>query len=1081
MAKKAIFLTLFILISFLLISCMDNIQFPKEEVAVKEIYLSDISEYYRTEDFTDFGVWVFTVQKNEVSKRLKKTDYTLNIGDHRYPLKPHKINSSFLIAFLDESLTPDQIRNGIISLKEDPGNVFRSEGDVLTVEKVIITGETTENGTNTYEITLEDYLQLKADDNSMIFSNGSLIRPAYIKSCEENAYTLKRYHDAKQICRENTTTGAFLFLKERPDHEQLLFFGNANRVTVGGMGNVTVSEPDRRHRLRQLGTEGPLTGTNTFQITRDEVNNRFIIRMDRDILAQKQMYRDKYRFEAQLKSTTDCELDQEDNSNLYQMYVPFGENAELEVIRNARISADQKIVIYDPSGNRRNGCNFMSEAVKNAHDGDTIQVNSDFFISESTQCYISNKELTISTEGYPFTLDYTGSATRAFMLDGDASLTIRNAVIQNSDISEVGAAFFVNGTTDSLTVFDSVIGTNTSITLGGAFALYRGVTLIDNCTLTNNTNNGLGGAIYNKAVCTIRNSELSNNHVNIRGGAVYNHDILHFYNNMLTNNTAGMSANGIYMTNNATAYNSNGEEWRTFNSPQTAVQLIENRATAENTYSNNGEEEGDCIQFAGSSETLPGNISLNPSTGTEFERLLIEVTYETDGFFAEGSITFDTPDHFTITPNASVTIGTDAATTATVYTYSDNSITVDNITEKSGTQITLTLMVTIPTGYPDPVQSRNLNYTFEITGDADGSGSAWTPSQKSSQSFVSHNQSINTDFNIKAGYDYLRLVTENTTELLFDEQTALQTTVASITQALASTDGSIQEYTIDAPGGTLNPDDFLPSEATLTVIAEHGNRVMVKVCKEYGDFKLINTTGHYNLYRTLTEAIRNAETGEKHTIECSATTDIKEPEIVINTAKEITIKPAANVSQVTLNGNETHRVLNITGNASITFKSTVIRKGSTISDGGGIYFTGSNLHLENCTVENNYSGTKGGGLYLGGGKTTLTNTTIQQNRTGGDGGGIYMHPVAGMPALHFDSGSINHNTALSGDGGGIFRYNSGNIYTGYGCWNEAPNDMWGEYNIFFSVDISGAYHEYDLSHPAKVHSNSAQQGKQLSL
>ena len=1081
MKSKCFIVILCVFIPFVFISCLKDKFFVKPLVEDSaQLLLSEIQDQYKVEDYTHLGRYLFTVEKKLLLKQFGDTSkLALEIGNYSFPLKTHKVNQNLMVAFPDEIIGTAAIENGVIKQKQPLVQRDSDNNSPLSLEDVIITGTITQNGTNTYELNLEDYLQLKENNTSIIFSNGILIRPSYIKSCENNMYAIRIYYDARQAASEHTTCAAFEFLKSRTNHEQLLYFGNTNQAVLQENGSVTITAPDTRDRLRQIGTEGELNGNNTFQIIRDDTNQCYVIRIDRDVLTQNHDYEDTYCFKAQLKATTDCEWRPIDTS-IYETSIPYAENAGSETIRNARFSADLKLGLYGSDGIKRGAYNSMSEAVYQAQTSDTILVNGPFSFIESTQSYINDIELTILSNDAPFTLDYTGSATRAFMIDGSASLTISDVIIQNADITYMGAAFYVTGTTPSLTIRDSVIGTNTADYFGGAIALMRGETLIEGCTLTSNTVSGSGGALYNNASCTIRDSFISQNHATSIGGSIYNLKELTFYRNITTSNTANTGTNGIFIHNQSQVYSSSNEEWRHFNSPQATVRIIEKKDEPENSYSDQGDSEGDCIYVQNTRETLAGSLKLIPSTSTEYEKQLIEIRYETGDFFCEGSITIDIPENFSITDTSTVTIGTDDATEASVYTHDAHSITVGGLNGESGVTVKLTIQASVPTGYPDPVQSRNIIYPFTAISDADGTGNAWSSSPKSTANFESFNYSVCTDVRIKAEYTYLKLLTNEATPIQYEAQTAGQTTAASITDALESADGSNQSYRIDVPGGTLNPADILPAEATLTVTAEHGNVSEFTVYRENGDFRLIRTSGKYNLYKTLTEAISAAENGQKYTIESSSTSEIKEPELVINSTKEIIIKPAANVSRITLNGNDIHRVLSVSGNASVTLISTTIRMGRTSADGGGIHMAGAKLYLENCTVENNYSSTNGGGIYFGGGLLTLSNITIQNNNSGNNGGGIYLTPASGMPELHFNSGSINSNGATN-YGGGIYK-NAGNIYTVNGQWNGGAVPMGpGQYNVNFSVDTQGTCHENDTSYPAKVYGNSAAQGSQMMM
>ncbi len=542
--------------------------------------------------------------------------------------------------------------------------------------------------------------------------------------------------------------------------------------------------------------------------------------------------------------------------------------------------------------------------------------------------------------------------------------------------------------------------------------------------------------------------------------------------------------------------------WKHFNSPECDVEFVENTANSNNEYYGNIEIElsGARTREAPAStdgrdigwyraETPEGTLTLRPATGTERENVIMNMDYEIGGDYHNGKVLFCVPDAFTLSTGAKVKIGDAVARNITqdeIDETVDKTVVIGGITEATGTTVTLTLEdQAIPTGLtevssPRGASSRNLDYTFKTYGDADWEGDAWYNSNENEATFTSVNLSICTDFSIKTGFDYLSLITGSATGVQLDYVTAGQTTAASITNAIESTDGSVQGYEIYKAEGfatvTVNGNEIMPEEATLTVVSVRGVKKDFSIFKA-GGFLLMKSSGEKTRYYTFSDAIAALSTGENGVIECDKS-EITESEIIIDSNKEITIRPSGNLTTFTMNGGETHRVLTISANASVTLKSVVIKKGATLSDGGGIYFTGKNLYLENCSVENNYSGLNGGGIYFGGGKLTLLNTDIKYNRCGRNGGGIYMTCLTGMADLHFDSGGVFDNNAFMGKGGGIFRY-AGYIYTGYGCWNGPPNEMWGEYNIFFSVGIDGRYHEYELTYPAKLYNNYANEGSQL--
>ena len=143
----------------------------------------------------------------------------------------------------------------------------------------------------------------------------------------------------------------------------------------------------------------------------------------------------------------------------------------------------------------------------------------------------------------------------------------------------------------------------------------------------------------------------------------------------------------------------------------------------------------------------------------------------------------------------------------------------------------------------------------------------------------------------------------------------------------------------------------------------------------------------------------------------------------ITSSDDLTIS-GAGASNVTVSGNNTVRVFNITGIGNTTFDSLKIINGSsTESNGGGINSTGNGaVTLTNSTVSGN-TAESGGGIYSNG-NVTLTNSTVSGNTAAQDGGGIY-----GNGAVTLTNSTVSGNTAaLSGGGirnnGGVTLTNS---------------------------------------------------------
>jgi len=97
--------------------------------------------------------------------------------------------------------------------------------------------------------------------------------------------------------------------------------------------------------------------------------------------------------------------------------------------------------------------------------------------------------------------------------------------------------------------------------------------------------------------------------------------------------------------------------------------------------------------------------------------------------------------------------------------------------------------------------------------------------------------------------------------------------------------------------------------------------------------------------------------------------------------------------------------------------------------GGGIYATGSNITVNNCTINDNYAD-HGGGIGFYGSHGTLSDCVISGDSTNASGGGIYIQSTSGD--FTFTNTTISHCHAGQEGGAGIFVHTAGTI-TMEGC------------------------------------------------
>jgi len=112
-------------------------------------------------------------------------------------------------------------------------------------------------------------------------------------------------------------------------------------------------------------------------------------------------------------------------------------------------------------------------------------------------------------------------------------------------------------------------------------------------------------------------------------------------------------------------------------------------------------------------------------------------------------------------------------------------------------------------------------------------------------------------------------------------------------------------------------------------------------------------------------------------------------------------------------------------------------------NGGGGYFTNTQAQIVNSNWNNNQTGTGyGGGIYISGGQITLLNDTIEENRSGNYGGGLYLEN-----SLVDIKGCVIKKNTSGNCGGGLYVYGSPELVIS-DCqitFNDANNDGGGMY------------------------------------
>ena len=184
----------------------------------------------------------------------------------------------------------------------------------------------------------------------------------------------------------------------------------------------------------------------------------------------------------------------------------------------------------------------------------------------------------------------------------------------------------------------------------------------------------------------------------------------------------------------------------------------------------------------------------------------------------------------------------------------------------------------------------------------------------------------------------------------------------------------------------------------------------------------------------------------------------------INTKSHVNISGSGEDVTI-IDAEETHRVLNIIENESISISDLTLTGGfANIEDeendrGGGIYMSESSPVLTNLSVIDNTADDDGGGMFLLNSNPTMTNMRISGNMANDHSGGMFLwnsNPtmtdvtISGNTAIDDGGGmyqldseptmtnvTISDNTA-DDDGGGMYLNTSSPILINSIIWNNEP-------------------------------------------
>ena len=675
-----------------------------------------------------------------------------------------------------------------------------------------------------------------------------------------------------------------------------------------------------------------------------------------------------------------------------------------------------KVILFDKAGTIRAVCDNLDEAITSATTDDFNRI----IIYENLETLgpinIDHKELLIEKDKPEIQAIVTGALIdRGFYITNDSSVTLDGLMITNSIANTTIASGYGGGIYaihSSLFIKNTLISTSKTSGLGvggGLFAEQSRVTLQQSTITFNESRMGGGIVLFNCTSAQITNCYIGSNQAtedNNGGGIViqYNQTPAVIYSNQFKNNTGG----GLVLQGSA-ILNSEGNEWRTFNAPEAAVEFVENTTINNNEYETNGTTEGAdiCWRLACLKKTNPGTLQIIPEEKEENQTVIMTVIFTTRGPHPDiggsvdqpcsnASLTINVPAPFVIADQASVTIGDEASVNADSFTKTNNTITITGITATENTTVTLRLSESnVPPGCAArDWMARDTQYLFTVIPDADGSGTVWiTPAHDDivQATFTSVHISSITDIAFKQTVDYLKMTTNGATELLYDEGT----TLGELIDNLQSTDGSTQTYEVITASGTLSLAEELPDEATLTVSSEWGP----PYTHDYAIGSIVaklETGGAISWHKCMQEAVDAASTTQPSTITIWKEIVKEGSEITIN-GKEMTIT-SKNPMIYTIDGNAMHRGFYITNGSSVTLSKINIvncRIPDLVSyfvNGGGIYLdAGSHLMLNEVMVTNCSAigafGNAGGGVYVTNGTLTVLNSIISNN-TALTGGGI---------------------------------------------------------------------------------------------
>ncbi len=358
------------------------------------------------------------------------------------------------------------------------------------------------------------------------------------------------------------------------------------------------------------------------------------------------------------------------------------------------------------------------------YNGSGIKINENISSSRGSSAETIIEGFTIKNAGNSNLSSSRTIDVKAGVYVLDRNVVIRyNLITENGTTSENrnGYGIYLNGSNSE--IHDNIISKNYNAMGDGAGIVvkYSDPKIYNNVIDSNTTSENGAGIVVGRELLTTSSRNGYNEHATI-------------YNNTFSNNTAADGA-GVYVYENAGAFDKDNSEWARFNVPDATVSFVEHNTndSDNNTYSNNSiisnqmsfravTDEGKDIAFGGTETSYIGNLQLAPSTATgdDGDKITITATYSVTGFTYEGSVTFKLPVGMSLTDTSSITVN---GVRNELNQGEKTAVTIDGIYTSGGQNIVLEFTHSTALGEGD--------YGMTAQVDADGDGTRWVASELS--------------------------------------------------------------------------------------------------------------------------------------------------------------------------------------------------------------------------------------------------------------------------------------------------------------------------------------------------------------